>query len=91
MKRNVAKRRWLRRINLYKKQSGRCWHCNNFMVLYRLRQYEQPPEDYATFEHLQTRRSHGQRGNVVLACLKCNQEKNDEESAWLNYQAKMTG
>lgn len=86
----AAAQRWLWRKRLYRGQNGRCWHCGEVMVIFKLGADQQPPARYATFEHLVTKRAGGgHRGRPVLACLECNQKAAAEETFWIEHLAKM--
>ncbi len=68
------------RHNKFIFQDGKCYWCNNSMTI-RRSTARRTPDNYATFEHLVDRfdspdRTQGHQV-VVLACNKCNRERND--------------
>lgn len=72
---------------LYRRQKGLCYYCQRFMRLMKWgREYGACPHDLATIEHLDSRYSpergqHAGEFRKVLACWKCNNDKNREEQA----------
>lgn len=72
-----------KRERLMKMQGGRCYYCRCEMTILPPTHKGRLPDDAATFEHLDDRYS-PERGRhygeirVVLACNKCNFERNRE-------------
>lgn len=71
-----------RRAYKFRRQHGRCHWCNGLMTLTFTRGpdgHPNLPGNFATFEHLHRRRDGGvgKPHNVVLACRKCNGERED--------------
>src|ERR1019366_9194863 len=79
------RRRWR-----FKEQDGKCWYCTKRMELIeQSSHWKNPPPNAATFEHLDDRwsldrgkcASSGTEIRVVLACLKCNGDRNIQRLA----------
>lgn len=65
-----------RRRKKFEKQKGLCHWCQKPMTLEHPG-INRPPNNYATFEHVQRRRDGGagKPHNIVLACNKCNNKR----------------
>lgn len=71
-----------RRRRKFLKQGGACWWCSRQMTLAR-NSDGTIPKRFATFEHI-VRRVDGGVGlpnNIVLACRKCNNERDTGDGA----------
>lgn len=89
----AGKPRWRKKQRLYRKQKGKCFWCDDPMLLARWDPFRgKPPDDLATFEHLDTKASplrgafqHKKEKRVVLACYDCN---NKRGSGWTDETRK---
>lgn len=73
-------RRWKLRAAMMLEQSGLCFYCDRLMAIYH-GDPKPTPDDAATFDHIipmsvdpNLKRS---RGNLVLACYECNNQRGD--------------
>lgn len=70
---------------LFKRQGGLCYYCNQPMAL--IEEHQKHPSPWtATFEHLDDRWSnergcHPREYRIVLACLRCNGDRNTARQA----------
>lgn len=68
-----------KRVWLWHRQRGACYWCHRSIVIIN-KYLKYPPDNLATFEHLDSRLSpergrHPGERRVVLACLRCNNER----------------
>lgn len=71
-----------------------CHWCNIEVIFFSLKKHQVTPDNYATIDHLNTRYykrrrqqfSSGQVQTCVLACNKCNWERNEEETQSLSIE-----
>lgn len=66
-----------RRAGKFSRQKGLCHWCKKPMTLKFDPKTGKPPQNFASFEHLQRRRDGGagKPFNVVLACMRCNSSR----------------
>lgn len=79
------------RLKYLKQKFRLCWYCKCELVYYPLKKGEKVPPNYATIEHLNSRLQYpngrppvyGKSRSLVVACLKCNNERAELEQAAL--------
>ncbi len=90
-------KRKLQRETLFRKQRGKCYWCGGVMTLENSGNHGDPPQNFATFEHLYDR-FHAERmepangtKRIALACRKCNHKRGQtRESAHLKGHSRIT-
>jgi len=94
----TAKRRQIRRQELWVQQDGKCFWCQSptLLALWCVETHETPPDNLATLEHLLHSRDPRRRvppvggeQRLAMACYRCNQDRGARDELRLRKKGRV--